>query len=65
VRFNLHQVRFQYVSASCVEVVALIKRVCFYVSSPEGVMNKNSGAVMCVPILLVNWQTISFVGNIT
>jgi hypothetical protein len=30
--FNLHQLRFQRIEASYVEVVALIRRVCFYVS---------------------------------
>jgi len=32
-RFNLHQLQFQRTKASCVEVVALIRRVCFYTSS--------------------------------
>jgi len=31
----LHHLQFQRCNASCVEVVALKKRVCFYVSSHE------------------------------
>jgi hypothetical protein len=31
--FNLHQLQLQRINASCVEVVALIRRVCFYDSS--------------------------------
>jgi hypothetical protein len=34
-----------------------IRRVCFYVSSQNKVTNRNSGALLCVPLFLVNWQT--------
>jgi hypothetical protein len=33
--FNLHQLRFKCINAICVEVVALKRRVCFYVSSQK------------------------------
>jgi hypothetical protein len=32
---STHQLRFQRIDSSCVEVVALIIRVCFYVSSQK------------------------------
>jgi len=37
-RFNLHQLGFKLINASCVEVVALIRRLCFYVSSQKWVI---------------------------
>jgi hypothetical protein len=38
--FNLHQLRFQRINASDVEVVALIRRVYLYVSSQKRVMDR-------------------------
>jgi hypothetical protein len=36
--FKLHQLRFQRINASCLEVVVLIKRVCSYASSQKWVI---------------------------
>jgi hypothetical protein len=36
--FNLHQLRFKRINASCAEVAALLRRLCFYVSSRKRVI---------------------------
>jgi hypothetical protein len=33
--FDLHELQFQHINISCIEVVTLIGHVCFYVSSKK------------------------------